>query len=351
MSAGGDPMRAMGPPFLGAERESAYFLSDDTHRAHGASCCRRRVPGAAVHRALHGVARDPTPRHGRRQSLQRLARGGSRGARPGCGGRSCRPGARLPLDQVVPGAPRSCSASCSCGWRLRASTRAGRPLRVPGRAARHGHRHRRRRLGAPPRRTARHRLALGAVAPTPMRVADAEVVPSRWSFATVDGVAETGPATAAARPIGDVRVSAEYRREMVVRRAFVASREPDARGRASPAGADGGTRGARIPDAPRVLLRGDLRLTGTNLSCEHGGLRGLQVPAGTGGPWTACLVLALDVEGREVTTIEGLAAARPVGARAPRRSIRSSRDSSRRVARSADGWGTVMAAAACSRPA
>ena len=55
------------------------------------------------------------------------------------------------------------------------------------------------------------------------------------------------------------------------------------------------------------LLRGDLRLTGTNLSCDTGDCGACTVLV-DGRPVTACLVLALDVEGQEVTTIEGLAA-------------------------------------------
>jgi carbon-monoxide dehydrogenase small subunit len=55
------------------------------------------------------------------------------------------------------------------------------------------------------------------------------------------------------------------------------------------------------------LLRGDLRLTGTNLSCDTGDCGACTVLV-DGRPLTACLVLALDVEGCEVTTIEGLAA-------------------------------------------
>jgi carbon-monoxide dehydrogenase small subunit len=54
------------------------------------------------------------------------------------------------------------------------------------------------------------------------------------------------------------------------------------------------------------VLRGDLRLTGTNLSCDTGDCGACTVLV-DGRPITACLVLALDVEGREVTTIEGLA--------------------------------------------
>lgn len=54
------------------------------------------------------------------------------------------------------------------------------------------------------------------------------------------------------------------------------------------------------------LVRQDLRLTGTNLSCDTGDCGACTVLL-DGQPVTACIVLALDVEGREVTTIEGLA--------------------------------------------
>ena len=55
------------------------------------------------------------------------------------------------------------------------------------------------------------------------------------------------------------------------------------------------------------LLRSELRLTGTNLSCDTGDCGACTVLV-DGRPVTTCLVLALDVEGSEVTTIEGLAA-------------------------------------------
>jgi carbon-monoxide dehydrogenase small subunit len=55
------------------------------------------------------------------------------------------------------------------------------------------------------------------------------------------------------------------------------------------------------------LLRGDLRLTGTNLSCDTGDCGACTVLVDDR-PSTSCLVLALDVDGSEVTTIEGLAA-------------------------------------------
>jgi CO/xanthine dehydrogenase FAD-binding subunit len=69
------------------------------------------------------------------------------------------------------------------------------------------------------------RLALGAVAPIPLRVREAEaaLVAGGLTPAAIDRVAEL--ALAAARPIGDVRATAAYRREMVgalVRRALTA---------------------------------------------------------------------------------------------------------------------------------
>jgi len=55
------------------------------------------------------------------------------------------------------------------------------------------------------------------------------------------------------------------------------------------------------------LLRDDLHLTGTNLACDTGDCGACTVLIDRR-PATACLVLALDVDGAEVTTIEGLAA-------------------------------------------
>jgi carbon-monoxide dehydrogenase small subunit len=64
-----------------------------------------------------------------------------------------------------------------------------------------------------------------------------------------------------------------------------------------------------VPGARTLLelLREDLRLTGTNLGCDTGDCGACTVLV-DGRPSTACLVLALDVDGQEVTTIEGLAA-------------------------------------------
>jgi aerobic carbon-monoxide dehydrogenase small subunit len=54
------------------------------------------------------------------------------------------------------------------------------------------------------------------------------------------------------------------------------------------------------------LLREDIRLTGTNLACDTGDCGACTVLV-DGRPVTACIVLALDVDGQDVTTIEGLA--------------------------------------------
>jgi len=67
------------------------------------------------------------------------------------------------------------------------------------------------------------RIALGAVAPQPMRAARAEACLTRQAITRelIDGAAET--AAGEARPISDLRASAEYRREMsrvLVRRAL-----------------------------------------------------------------------------------------------------------------------------------
>src|SRR5574341_586609 len=54
------------------------------------------------------------------------------------------------------------------------------------------------------------------------------------------------------------------------------------------------------------FLREDLKLTGTNLSCDTGDCGACTVLI-DGEPYTSCLMLALDAEGRDVVTIEGLA--------------------------------------------
>jgi carbon-monoxide dehydrogenase small subunit len=54
------------------------------------------------------------------------------------------------------------------------------------------------------------------------------------------------------------------------------------------------------------LLRTDLELTGTHLACEHG-VCGACTVLVDGAPVRSCLMLAVQANGREVTTVEGLA--------------------------------------------
>jgi aerobic carbon-monoxide dehydrogenase small subunit len=54
------------------------------------------------------------------------------------------------------------------------------------------------------------------------------------------------------------------------------------------------------------FLREDLGLTGTHLGCEHGVCGACTVLLG-GEPVRACLLLAIQLEGADITTVEGLA--------------------------------------------
>ncbi len=53
------------------------------------------------------------------------------------------------------------------------------------------------------------------------------------------------------------------------------------------------------------VLREDLRLTGTHVGCEHG-VCGACTVLVDGKPARACLVFAVQMQGREITTVEGL---------------------------------------------
>lgn len=68
----------------------------------------------------------------------------------------------------------------------------------------------------------------------------------------------------------------------------------------------------RIADIPARrllsdLLRHDLELTGTHVGCEHG-VCGCCTVLLDGQPVRSCLVFAVSVDGRELTTVEGIAA-------------------------------------------
>jgi aerobic-type carbon monoxide dehydrogenase small subunit (CoxS/CutS family) len=54
------------------------------------------------------------------------------------------------------------------------------------------------------------------------------------------------------------------------------------------------------------FLRDDLNLTGTHLGCEHG-VCGACTVLFDGDPVRACLLLAVQADGHEVTTVEGVA--------------------------------------------
>ncbi|MCL6596547.1 MAG: (2Fe-2S)-binding protein [Firmicutes bacterium] len=66
---------------------------------------------------------------------------------------------------------------------------------------------------------------------------------------------------------------------------------------------------ARVPVRRTLadMLRDDLGQTGTHLGCEHGACGACTVQV-DGEAVRSCLMLAVQVEGREVRTVEGLAA-------------------------------------------
>jgi carbon-monoxide dehydrogenase medium subunit len=181
------------------------------------------------------------------------------------------------------------------------------------------------------------RIALGAVAPTILRATEAEahLVGRSLSDATIDEAVRL--AEAAARPISDIRGSAEYRRAMVgtlVRRALRGFREPrhgdglpdqpvTLRVPVSPDAAldswqsdadpiattiNGQThmvRGARHKSLLR-MLREDCALPGTKEGCAEGECGACTVIL-DGQAVMSCLVPAPRAHGAEIKTVEGLA--------------------------------------------
>jgi len=70
---------------------------------------------------------------------------------------------------------------------------------------------------------------------------------------------------------------------------------------------NGAAHSVRVP-ARRLLsdcLRHDMRLTGTHVGCEHG-VCGACTVLLDGEPVRSCLLLAVSVDGHEITTVEGL---------------------------------------------
>ena len=79
---------------------------------------------------------------------------------------------------------------------------------------------------------------------------------------------------------------------------------------------NGQTRSATIEARTTLaeVLREDLNLTGTKVVCDRGACSCCTVEI-DGQPVCSCLTLALDVDGREVTTIEGRGERRPAAPR------------------------------------
>lgn len=179
----------------------------------------------------------------------------------------------------------------------------------------------------------RARIALGAVAPTIVRAREAETY-LQGRLLTPDVIAQAGTLTqAAAKPIDDVRSSAEYRREMVkvvtqrALRAIVAGQErgllPDQpvllgelSTRQAPV-ADDGAIHTTINGQPYALtggnektllrlLRENAALTGTKEGCAEGECGACTIFL-DGVAVMSCLVPAPRAHGAEITTIEGLA--------------------------------------------
>ena len=164
-------------------------------------------------------------------------------------------------------------------------------------------------------KVAEARICLYAVAPTPKLVAAAEslLAGKVLDEASLDRAAEA--AMDAAQPISDVRGTAEFRRELVgilTRRALITARE-----RAAGGNNEHHTHIDRERYAPTRwrwqegetlldVLRDTLGLTGTKKGCNLGDCGACTVLV-DGEPVSSCLVLASEAEGKEITTIEGVA--------------------------------------------
>jgi carbon-monoxide dehydrogenase small subunit len=147
----------------------------------------------------------------------------------------------------------------------------------------------------------RERLALFGVAATPVLADPAD--PARGL-----------------EPSDDLEASGQFKRhlvEVLSERARRASSDRLRPGPPSPSGSQRRVPGFSVngtprpaPSSPRRLLsdylRAELGLTGTHVGCEHG-VCGCCTVLLEGRPVRSCLMLAVQAEGHEVTTIEGLA--------------------------------------------
>ena len=193
------------------------------------------------------------------------------------------------------------------------------------------------------------RLTFGAVGPTVIRATEAEHMVVGERFCSELALEAGKAASREVSPIDDVRSSAEYRRQVVCAlahdalvAAFERAGEDESRGagvssdhvryRQEGEDAERGTRDVREPVCletgevrtitlivngveqrlhvrPHELLinvlRERLQLTGTKYGCGIGECGACTVQL-DGVPTLSCLTLAVSVDGREVTTVEGL---------------------------------------------